>query len=556
MLVQWLKLPTDDLRTKLFNMAIAGEATDVKLVCEDGDLFLHRPELELYLPEVTSWIPSHHHCSDILVNLKDFSVLELVAAIKEMYLEDNPNKLRRIFQIQEVQGKVQNFLDDDAFCVTKMDPILDINAEDSLLFDDEMVKDEASQQVIQGADDELMAALSASPPPLADDEPSSPEPGPLAPATSDPARQRFLPCPACDKDYFCIQSLRAHERKEHQGTTLARPHRCTLHPDEYFDNFEELKEHFKFQHSGKYRVKEEHELDEITLMVKAEDNTIKQFSVNLKDNKCKMCMKLGGDALQQHVERYHVPVTCHLCHKVVSGRKHLGVHLASHKNNEVNIVCQECGKVFPDRKTVNKHYSSVHTEKKFKCSQCPLLFRNNFQLRDHEERKHGNSAYPCATCGKAFGSKILLKNHERTHNAVRKYSCDFCEKRFRTRDKLNKHQAVHTKIKFSCEICASAFSRMETLKSHMKLHDESRALKCSECSKLFDTNQKYREHMNTHTGAKPFKCEGCSAAFSSSSSLCHHKKSCTFYIDLKKDKDVTMTVTTTTVSVPEFYQTN
>jgi len=521
MLVQWLKLTTEDLRSRLFNMAISGEATDVKIVCQDGHVWLHRPVLDLYLPEVTNWIPAYHTGFDLVIHLLGKSVNETVIAVRQVYLDDNCNELRTLFGLsQSTKLKRQQFKEQ-------------VEEEEESDQDEENY-DDNEEPLMQEDDEDEEPLLPAA---LVKMETSDiPEQKPLDPGDSIPTS--FLLCPGCDQGFTSTACLQYHEIKVHNSTTLTENHRCNQHSKLSFNNFQELKEHFKVHHSnikGSDRFKEIEEeemklIDSITLDISIPDDT--KLS-------CRTCMRLKKREslieFHNHYQLMHTPIQCPKCGKQCPNRSALNKHIIVHdENREKNVLCTLCGMKFHLKGTLSQHMRRVHEGQTFKCDQCPKIFKSTSQLRDHIENKHTEITYTCATCGKTCQSRWLWKSHMRIHTAVKKHACDYCDKLFRSKEKLRDHQSVHTNIKYPCTICGSQFSRIPTLKAHMRIHNDP--YKCPECSKIFETGQKYREHMNTHTGAKPFKCDACQSAYSSSSSLSHHKKSCSLYINLLQQR--------------------
>ena len=53
-------------------------------------------------------------------------------------------------------------------------------------------------------------------------------------------------------------------------------------------------------------------------------------------------------------------------------------------------------------------------------------------MRIHNDDKN----YKCEECGKQFKRKGTLNSHLETHNEVGKYSCDICQKNFKLLNNL------------------------------------------------------------------------------------------------------------------------
>ena len=106
--------------------------------------------------------------------------------------------------------------------------------------------------------------------------------------------------------------------------------------------------------------------------------------------------------------------------------------------------CDECGKTFATKSTLNLHRNSIHLKsQQFTC--------------DFE------------SCGKTFSQKGNLKKHiQSVHEQIR-FSCDFCELTLTTRASLRQHiQSIHEEIRYNCDQCTKTFSHKSTLNHHKK----------------------------------------------------------------------------------------
>jgi len=530
--IQTLRIFTgEELKTCLYNQTVQGSNTDVKIVCCDGVVNVHRVHLCLYLPELLAWIPAEFSSFDSVIYLADYLQEEVQIAVEQMYIEDSPELLRSLlglpvdnaqFTLQIVpQTDHVEFEYTEEALVEMPDPLVDSKQEDQGnddIDDDDHVDDSPidPQSIFQHDESTLKERMKY---------------------------DKLFPCPACSKVFTSPHYMKTHELKAHDNSVLVSRHRCLAHIDLVFENINRIIVHFNEEHNQRLirdlvnrgqvpSRKARRRKPDVDLIVET-NLLLNQSPSKNKDFVCSMCSNFSSDkeeSLNNHIDLCHTPIQCPDCDKQITSKRNLKSHMTYvHKIKGMEHVCQECGKDFTTLQSLQKHQDSKHAlEKKFKCEECPKSYGTRSMLKDHVDSKHRDAQYPCSTCGKVFGSKSLLRGHEHTHTDVRKFGCQECDKRFRTREKLKNHQSVHTRIKHPCGICGSQFSRAETLKTHMKLHDESKALKCGECGKLFDTSQKLKEHTNTHTGVKPFMCAACSASFSSSSSLCHHKKNCSY----------------------------
>jgi len=525
----------EDLKTSMYNLSCDAVHTDARIVCSDGAVNVHKAHLSIYLPELSQWVPEIAFSFDFLLHLPDLVCEDVQAAVKLIYLDDDPTSLRRMLGLCEVaveqyQQQQQNQQQQQQLQQHSEEEEKH-HMEDFIVYEE--VKDGKSfEQVGDVVEEEHDADFGDEEYPLDNN----------GTAHERLKHQKLFPCPTCRKEFTTPHYLKIHEVKAHDNSVLVSVHRCLSHPSMTFENITRLTAHFNTDHSQKLIrdlvTRGKFDDKKVRRRKSAVDLNQEEAQLLLQDKKpkahtCSHCSNYSTDnpsVLDNHIALNHIPIQCPLCSKPLTSRRNLRSHMAYLHNAEGSPhVCQECGKAFPTLQSLRKHHDSRHVGlKQFKCDQCPKEYGTKQMLKDHLDSKHTDIKYPCATCGKSFGSKSLLRGHETIHSDFKKFGCEECDKRFRTKEKLRNHQSVHSNVKHPCPVCGSQFSRAETLKVHMKIHDESKALKCSECGKLFDTAQKHKEHMNTHTGVKPFTCAACGAAFSSSSSLCHHRKNCSY----------------------------
>lgn len=127
---------------------------------------------------------------------------------------------------------------------------------------------------------------------------------------------------------------------------------------------------------------------------------------------------------------------------------------------------------------LENHKSAQHGEyvdeheNVYKCRLCCEKFTNRTDLYTHmKNHSSDNVEMLCDTCGKCFKNNHNLKNHMRTHLDIRPFECTFCPKTFRTRLLLKQHLHVHTGIKeFQCTGCSTSFAKRDSLRNHMRKH--------------------------------------------------------------------------------------
>ncbi|KAK2499373.1 hypothetical protein MC885_001907 [Smutsia gigantea] len=83
----------------------------------------------------------------------------------------------------------------------------------------------------------------------------------------------------------------------------------------------------------------------------------------------------------------------------------------------------------------------------------------------------GEKPYKCDECGKSFAVKSTLDCHVRTHAGQKLFSCHVCSNAFSTKGSLKVHMRLHTGAKpFKCPHCELRFRTSGRRKTHMQFH--------------------------------------------------------------------------------------
>uniref|UniRef100_H9GQ65 Uncharacterized protein n=1 Tax=Anolis carolinensis TaxID=28377 RepID=H9GQ65_ANOCA len=149
--------------------------------------------------------------------------------------------------------------------------------------------------------------------------------------------------------------------------------------------------------------------------------------------------------------------------------------------------CLECGKCFPNKKSIARHQATHTGDKNFKCLECGKGFIHKISLTYHQATHTGEKPFKCLECGEGFIHKISLTYHQATHTGEKPFKCLECGKGFIQKICLTRHQ----------KMC---------LTYHQAIHSGERPFKCLECGKSFILKGHLTSHQTIHLREKNFKC--------------------------------------------------
>nr|XP_053627439.1 zinc finger protein 502-like [Cherax quadricarinatus] len=195
------------------------------------------------------------------------------------------------------------------------------------------------------------------------------------------------------------------------------------------------------------------------------------------------------------------PYPCNVCAVLFSTQKELNYHKKKLHKDEKCFVCEECGKTFQRRTSLQKHAINWHESNSamgpFKCELCPKKFIRRIYLTNHKLRMHGlDKKFLCQVCGNKFMTQNSLMAHMEVHNDLKRFECTFCKKKFKRKEKLKYHERIHTGERpFQCQLCVRGFVSKTKLDEHVSRHRGDRRYRCSYCTKTYAGAWDLKQHV-------------------------------------------------------------
>ena len=123
----------------------------------------------------------------------------------------------------------------------------------------------------------------------------------------------------------------------------------------------------------------------------------------------------------------------------------LTAHIRIHNNDKL-YQCQECGKSFSDK--TNSYYIIkyilVINRASAKNVRSHFLPTGTSQHTIIEYTQEINLTIKCQECGKSFTERRTLNSHNQIHTGEKPFECHVCGKSYIGRDSLITHKRSHT----------------------------------------------------------------------------------------------------------------
>ncbi|XP_053384658.1 zinc finger protein 665-like [Mercenaria mercenaria] len=365
----------------------------------------------------------------------------------------------------------------------------------------------------------------------------------------------LLGCALCDKTFKVKKSLWRHTNQHKKF-----PHMCKTCMRMY-ETKEELEEH-KISHDPSHVC----DVCNKTYDSIGRLNYHKKISHGPKQNTCDICSSsfASKSLLRQHKKRHgpkqffcdkcscsyyfmhqltnHLKIhdensikyKCTVCSREYVNKSHWKEHVKLHDGSNF-VQCDQCGKSYNSKKSLNLHKSSTHVdERKFICQVCGKAFLTKHHLKNHLITHDDERNYKCRFCDATFKKNDVLKMHENVHTKEQKYICDICGGHFLRRSSLRNHRLTHVPghQRWKCRYCDTKFRTQSSMMTHIKnkhveldlSHDRPLCKKCDQCGKVYAKGLAFRVHTDMHAGVKRHKCRVCGHAFTDPANLRMHLK--------------------------------
>jgi len=170
---------------------------------------------------------------------------------------------------------------------------------------------------------------------------------------------------------------------------------------------------------------------------------------------CEKCPKkyLSARRLKEHdesahkIDKFAESFTCNSCEKIFYSQRSLRDHAIIHKDVK-ETMCSICGSTFIGERRLKYHIQNVHSEKSFICDLCPKAFSNIANLIRHKKYHLKQKDFACQSCPKTFYDKRSLDMHLNTVHSENpeRYPCKYCLKTYSRRPNIKAHLLVCKKL--------------------------------------------------------------------------------------------------------------
>jgi len=175
---------------------------------------------------------------------------------------------------------------------------------------------------------------------------------------------------------------------------------------------------------------------------------------------------------------------CDMCTKMCPSMQRLKIHVQENHSGQT-FSCSTCMRVFKTKGSCVAH-EATHSGKVYECEFCIDTFVSEIGKAKHEKFQHSQDfqKHACDECGKVFNQKTSLNTHKKYHQRHPDLVCEVCNKLFHKRYA----KALHKKVvheherRFACERCEFRTVSNGKLDHHIKKTHENQQEICFLCN--------------------------------------------------------------------------
>ena len=200
------------------------------------------------------------------------------------------------------------------------------------------------------------------------------------------------------------------------------------------------------------------------------------------------------------------------------------------KLNTSKFICEECGKNFNLKKTLNKHIQDYHLM--YICDQCDFTCKGQAnQMKSHKSLKHQALLFACVFCdfisessreidlhkensheGSSLQTKKSMERKRKEREALKTFTCPICHTSKKSRQSLRIHiKGDHEGISLDCpeEGCSFTGKQSSVIKCHVKsVHLNVKHI-CDLCGFSASSATRLRLHRIKSHNIRMFACDKC-----------------------------------------------